>query len=190
MRVTIAMAALALAACAPPPQQKAETPQAATLAGCDAQAQTQWAVTDGQPLTIDAAARGPTCAQAVVTLAIRSADGAVLWVEAYPTDRNFAFQQATGPHAMQAALTEWIAVADDPLRSTGKLPEWAEGAEQPGGEFPFYPEPAFAERAAYQRMRTADFDMRCLVQGMESLACFAVTSPGVVEKIGAQSFPG
>lgn len=187
MRGSIFALAALLAACAQPP---AAAPEQTAEAGCAAQAQAQWAVTDSPPLAIEAAASGPTCAQAVVTFTIRGADGDLLWAELYTAEGNFDLQGATTPQAMQTALGEWIDWGNDSLRSTGKLPEWAEGAEQPGGEFPFFPEPAYADRAAYAQLRTADFDMRCVVQGLESLACFAVTTPGAVELIGVQTFPG
>ena len=76
---TIIFAALALAACSPPDQQKddaatAELPPAVARAGCFAEFSRDWSAVGSQYYVIEAEAEGPTCAEATSTMRITSRD--------------------------------------------------------------------------------------------------------------------
>ena len=96
--------------------------------------------------------------------------------------------------AMQEALANWIA-PDDPAHpsTTGTLPDWPQGAENPSsGQFPFFPnrDPENEiSRDAYLTLSTGNAPMLCYMQGMESMTCLAFQD-GAVINIGTQVVPG
>jgi ABC-type Fe3+-hydroxamate transport system substrate-binding protein len=180
-----AAAALALAGCM---QQIGQQRQSATA--CSVSASDTWSPASAGEFSIEATTTGPDCQRAVATLVIRDAQGQVAWVEAYSTEDIMVLAPAHDVAAMRAALAEWIAPeSNTTMQSTSALPEWPTNADSPqSGEFPFYPEAGY-DRDSYNTLRTNNLPLYCFVQGMESMACLAL-SDGGLEKIGVQSFPG
>lgn len=187
-----ACAFLALAGCAG--QRTPATPDDAAgllAAGCRAEAAQTWRpLGTGDPFTINAVARGPTCPQATVILTIRNPQGDVVWTDSHAAAQvmTLAYRHEDA-RTLAAAMAEWIDPNTTNLKLTRDLPDWPEGAEAPmAGEFPFYPE-TFVDRTEYLRLRNTLFPIYCYVQGMESIACLALEH-GRLTKIGVQTFPG
>jgi hypothetical protein len=156
---------------------------------CSASARSAWRI-GGNAYTIDASARGPTCLTAVSTLVIRDAAGGAVWTDVVVNEQNFALQDATTPTKLAAALGQWIDQRDPTFATTAALPEWKAGDDLPAmGDFAFYVEGSYEDRAAYAAVRARAAPMICYVQGIESIACLALLDGGF-ERIGAQSFPG
>ena len=140
-------------------------------------------------VSADAMSQGATCADAIVTVVLRDATGKPLWVETFIGAQVMIFAGVADLKAMNAALKDWIDQSHSQLGRSDKLPDWPQGADAPkAGEFPFYPDGG-VDREAYMKLRTAHVPMFCYVQGMESMACVALTSDGVT-KVGVQTFPG
>lgn len=156
--------------------------------GCDVRAIVGWKPSGSIAYYSEAFSHGPNCANAVVTIVVRTSKGVPLWVDAMPASQLMTFQRITTGHRMRAALVEWL---DQPgtFKSSADLPAWAQGADAPAaGEFPFYPE-ADVDRDSYEKTRAAKAPVFCYVQGMESMSC-VVLQGGTMSKIGVQSFPG
>lgn len=177
--------ALAAALCAALPA----APDAAAQEGCTAQAAQTWAAAGQPAFTLEAFASGPTCADAVATLVIRTEDGAALYAEAFVAAWNFMLREATTPAQMEDALQRWIDPAEFNVGSTGALPEWAPDTDRPAGEFPFYPSEIYAYRDSYEELRAANLPLYCVVAGSESGLC-VVYLDGRIDEVGRQSFPG
>ena len=128
---------------------------------------------------------GATCKAAIAQLTVTAPGGGVIHTDELIAAQTFALNGAKTAKDMQAALGE---VITDPMVDTSNLPEWEAGAEQPGKEFPFYPETPI-DRAAYEKLRAAKTPMLCYVQGGESSGCWLLDGTKLV-KVGAQSFPG
>jgi hypothetical protein len=188
MRFLILVAALGLAACSAK-NQPASAPSATASAsvGCVGLARSVWDADAATKISFTATADGPSCANAVATLAARGADGKVLFVDVAPSADLMTLHDKPSAEAMNAGLLEWI----DPknaAKTTADLPVWPKGAPQPPGEFPFYPEDAY-DQVAYEALRKQALPVFCYVQGMESLSCL-VLQDGGLNKVGVQAFPG
>jgi hypothetical protein len=183
MRLLIAaLSALTLAACNQAAEKTDEPPQTAEN-GCPATASGTWS-----GMQVEANANGADCATAQATITIRNG-ARVLWSEEYPVNEVMVLAGPESVEDLQRRLNEWVNPPGAARDSTGDLPVWAAGAQNPmSGEFPFYAEKG-VDRAAYETLRGADVPMFCYVQGMESEACLALEN-GRVTKIGVQSFPG
>jgi hypothetical protein len=168
LRTLVLAASLALTACG------GEPPRAG---GCAREAQHQFTWSNpSAPDTVTARAEGPTCRQAMVTLAIRDARGNPLWAFAAPyhilkagdgpLDETFA---AVDEAEMDAFLSRW---ADLSVQNTGELPQWREGEARLSGEtFAYYTE---LEREAYEMLRGRDLAMACFAAAAESTTCLIV----------------
>jgi hypothetical protein len=157
--------------------------------GCSVHASGRWIPYPGRVYGTEAFSSGPTCAQAAVTLVVRAPDGGVAWVDAAPGEHVMTFADVKTRQDMSGALTDWLSQSSM-FKTTRELPAWPEGAQGPeSGEFPFMPE-AWIDRDYYERSRAQGSPMFCYVQGMESIACIALSKDGQMEKIGVQSFPG
>jgi hypothetical protein len=150
--------------------------------GCAESASRVW-----ETFRVEASSSGASCARAVLTLVVRGRDGAALWVDSAPGAQLMTFANVKTRSEMAKALGEWLDQSPS-FDNTAELLPWNEGAEQPSGEFPFYPDQS-VDRTYYEGLRAAKLPMFCYVQGMESLACI-VLKDGRVTKIGVQSFPG
>jgi hypothetical protein len=186
MRFLIAaLSVLTLTACnqAAEKADQADPAQQAAENGCPATASGTW-----EGMQVEASASGADCTAAEATITIRNA-GSVLWSENYLVSQVMVLAGPESVEDLQRRLSEWVNPPGAARDSTGDLPVWAAGAQNPmSGEFPFYAEEGVG-RAAYETLRGADAPMFCYVQGMESEACLALEN-GAVRKIGVQSFPG
>lgn len=181
MRIGLIVAAVVLAASGIAP---------ASAAGCNLGAAKAWKPFKGAAYSSEAYSNGATCAGAVVTIVVRAPGGDVLWAEAMPATHLMTFADAKTPQRMKAGLVDWLG-QQHPFKSTGDLPEWKKGAEAPSmlGEFAFYPE-AGVDQESYAKIRADKLAIFCYVQGMESMACVAISKDGSASKIGVQTFPG
>ena len=179
-RICFAMATVATALAA--------AVSSSNAADCAAFAHLAWV----KGVTAESMSQGPTCANAVVTLVLRDSNGKPLWVDSRIGAQVMLFADVADLKKMNGVLKDWIDQSHSQLASTDKLPDWPRGAAAPSagasGEFPFYPE-SDVDREAYIKLRAGKLPMFCYVQGMESLACVALTPDGVT-KVGLQTFPG
>jgi ribosomal protein L12E/L44/L45/RPP1/RPP2 len=152
--------------------------------GCVAKAERVWSA-GGADYAVRIETIGATCEAATAKLTVTAPEGVVVHTDELIAAQTFALNAAKTPAEMQAALAE---VIGDPMTDTSNLPAWEAGAEQPGGEFPFYPEMQ-TDRAAYEKLRAAKTPMLCYVQGGESTGCWLLDGAKLV-KVGSQTFPG
>ena len=186
MRAIIIAGASVLAACT---MAVSGGESASSAQGCQAEAVRTWDVADGGAYIINASSAGPDCQHAVATIVVRDGQNDVLWADALAVQHTFGLNEASTPAAMRTALEEWIG-ANTTIMTASELPQWLANTSEPqSGEFPFYPEPEWNDRAAYEEVRARNAPMFCYVQGMESMACLALEH-GRLTKIGVQSFPG
>jgi hypothetical protein len=162
----------------------------AAPAGCSARASVPWAIGSGKTLIAEAMSDGPTCASAVVTLVVRNPSGQPIWVDSRIGSQVMIFAGVSNVRDMARALTDWIDQRRSTMPRADALPDWPQGAQAPkAGEFPFYPD-GDVDRQTYMKLRSERRPLFCYVQGMESMACVALTSDGQMRKVGVQSFPG
>jgi hypothetical protein len=140
--------------------------------------------------TVEAAAYGPVCDTAAVTLVLRDSDGAAIYTFAGSADKLLGFEAVTDQASLAVMLNDYaVEDSEGSMTSTNDLPEWKAGADYPiFGDFPFYIEGDLA-REQYEALRSAAKPMYCHVQGRESLACLELDSP-FANKIGVQALPG
>jgi len=163
--------------------------KAAAATDCSLAASANWAPLPGRIYRTEAFSRGPSCAQAVVTLVVRTPDGSVVWADAAPGEHVMTFADVKTRQEMARALADWLSQTSM-FKTTRALPAWPEGAQEPkSGEFPFMPE-SWIDREYYERARAEGLPLFCYIQGMESIACIVLSRDGQMEKIGVQSFPG
>ncbi|MCY0149569.1 hypothetical protein OEG84_18115 [Hoeflea sp. G2-23] len=157
----------------------------AMAAECEVSMEQTWL----SDLVASAQVSGP-CASASIELVVRNGVDDVVWSASHAAANLFGFDGVADADSMGVALGDWLGdYADN--SSSGRLPEWPEGADMPdAGEFPFYVEEGVS-RDVYETLRTADYPMICYIQGHESTLCL-VQQPGVsvLTNVGAQSFPG
>ena len=169
----VVLAALALSAC----NQSSPTPaEQTTAAGCvrSATHDVRWTDPDTADL-ITARSEGPSCAQAVVLLVARNAQGDALW--------NFSstyYDMTTGgvppenapavsDEQMDTFLRGWANVT---AGMSGTLPEWREGAAGP--EAPTFHYSTSFEREQYEAMRQRNLPMICYAAAAEATQCLVV----------------
>ncbi len=186
--LAVPLLAIFLTACEPtsPLMTEADTAAveaASASAGCDAEINEDWNGFATEALTF-----GPTCPNAVAALVVRTPQGTPLLAWSSPAMHIFGLKDAADRQAMEIALSQWIRQDNQMFDTTADLPEWADGARGPGGEFPFMPE-EWIDRSTYQAMRTEDVPLFSFPQGMESLAVYLLRD-GQLEPIGIQTFPG
>ncbi|MEQ1617978.1 MAG: hypothetical protein ABL883_06500 [Terricaulis sp.] len=170
MRILALLALSLLGACGGASQPK-------TDAGCHRSASHDiiWS-NPRAPDVVTARAEGPSCAQAIVTLAIRDARGDPLWAFAAT---HFAMQAGEGAlpeaapavsdDAMDAFLSNW---ANLTIQKSTTLPQWREGDARLTGEtFSYHTD---FDRDAYEMLRTRDLPMICYAAGVETVACLVV----------------
>jgi hypothetical protein len=163
----LCLAALALGACG-----QGES----ASAGCALSAahEVRWSAT--APDVITARAEGPTCAQAVVTLTMRNAQGDPLWAFASTyVAMKYGDAPPEGAAATQAEMEQFLAGwADVTLSRTTALPAWrAEAATLSESASTFAYDTPF-ERDVYEMLRTRDLPMLCYAATVESTQCLIV----------------
>ena len=169
LRLAIAALVLTLAACGQPAPQQAGCVRSATH-------DVVWSQT-GAPDVITASSQGPICAQAVVTLVVRNAEGDPLWAFAstyydmtaggVPPDGAPPVTQAQ----MDTFLSGW---ADVTASRTSTLPQWREGvATLTESASTFAYETPF-DRDTYEMLRARDLPMICFAAAVEGTQCLIV----------------
>jgi hypothetical protein len=187
----LALPLLALAACQPK-ELIGDAPQGAeTVVDCAAHAEKPWNAGGAGTFTAIAQTMGPDCPKAVVTLAVRAADGKPLLAWAAKAEDIFGLYDAPDRTAMTTALSTWMDQAMSSYKTTTELEEWTKGAAAPGKageEFPFHPE-SWIDQATWETMRKDNIPVFSFPQGRESLAVYALRD-GQMELIGLKQFPG
>lgn len=181
---------LGLAACQPRGLSLTEVPNSPAL-NCDARADAKWTAATGRTYAVQAAASGPSCAQDVVTLAVRADDGTPVLAWAGRAADLFGLNDVPDATTMKTALAAWIHQGSNNFTTASALPAWPVGSAAPASEnseFPFHPEGWF-DRAGWEQMRTENAPLFAFPQGRESLAVFLLRD-GQLEPIGVQQFPG
>lgn len=170
MRVfIITIAALALSACG-------QAARNSSAGDCAFETTREIAWPEGD-LTLNAAAQsaGETCAGAELSLELRASDGAVLHRVAAPY-YALAFggaAPAEPPAVAREEVERFLAGWADlrPIRASA-LPEWREGAAQPGdGALPYR---AAIARDAYERYRSANLPALCLAVRVDGVTCIVI----------------
>jgi hypothetical protein len=185
MRKLVVAFAFLLAACGQSAEVAAPAPEAAPAAVenlCDARASGTWRDT----FAVEASTAGSSCKDAEATLTVKNEAGVELLRFTAPIAQVMVLASAADVPAMRTALADWI--KGEQMPTSAALPAWAAGANNPGGEFPFYPEDGVT-RERYDQVRAANLPMFCFVQGMESMACHVLENDAFV-KLGVQTFPG
>jgi hypothetical protein len=169
-RLAIAAIALALAACGQPAQQQA--------AGCARSAthDVVWSQA-GAPDVITTSSQGPTCAQAVVTLVARNADGDPLWAFA-----STHFDMIAGgvppegaPPVTEAQMDTFLSGWAEVTRTTSNtLPQWRQGAATLTESASTFAYDTPFDREAYERLRSLDLPMICYAAAVEGTQCLII----------------
>lgn len=175
-RISLALAALALAACSPPASDTRSedvasvTPPGAEPAGCVAEASRDWSAAGSQYYVIEAEAAGATCREATATLRITTSTGEVLYERAYPTAQvSLAFNPNADQTTLRSELESWtVNTAETPTADW--LPAWPSGAPRP----PNFQPAEGVTRNAYEGARGNQGPLFCYPDGGESNACVAL----------------
>lgn len=186
-RILLCVLTLALAACSPdepPPETAAE--------GCArsaAQAVT-W-TSDAAPDTVTATSTGPSCAQAIVTLVFRDAQGDPLWVFASTHyDMSVGGRSTEMPpvsaEEMDRFLASWAEVT---VNRSGDLPEWREGAASPGESADALAYGTAFDRESYEALRARSVPQVCFAAAIDATQCLVIDphsgAPTVIVAVGA-----
>lgn len=169
MRFILLVAALALSACT----LSTNTAQQASGCARTATHNVTWS-TEGAEDTITASSEGPTCAQAVVTLVVRTSTGDPLWVFAstYYDMTSGGIPPEGAPAVtdaqMDTFLTGW---ADVTLQRSGELPEWREGVASLSASAQTFSYDTPLDREAYEAMRARNLQMICYAAAVEATQC-------------------
>jgi len=173
-RISLAIAALALAACSPPAQEAPAEDTAANApiapAGCVAEASRDWSAVGSQYYVIEAEAAGATCRDAVATIRLTTSEGAVLYERAHPTSQvSLAFAPNSDQARLREELDAWTQNTADP-QTADSLPAWPSGAARP----PTFQPADGVTRAVYENARGNQSALFCYPDGGESNACVAL----------------
>lgn len=162
------LAALALVGC--------DRPRAVD-AGCTREVTREVSWSGAAPDSITASSSGPSCLQAIVTLAIRNAGGDALWVHAAPY-YDMVVGGAPPPDApvvsgqrMDEFLSAW---AEPTLATTDTLPEWREGAESLAESADTFSYDTAFDRPTYEQLRARALPMLCYAAAVEATRCLIV----------------
>ena len=186
-----AVSALALAGCQPKDQAAVPPPAVDASVGCNVHIEKDW-INQETPLrryTSEATSMGPTCDEAVATLAVRAREGSAIFVWSGITAHLFGLSEAKNASAMKTAMISWVDQSNSSMKTSDQFPVWEEtDGQSKADEFPMHPE-AWYDAQAWEAMRKEKLDVFCFPQGMESLNC-AVLRDGQMETVGLQQFPG
>jgi hypothetical protein len=170
------LAACALAACSPAPQEtkvedvSANAPIGATPAGCFAESSRDWSAAGSQYYVIEAEATGANCGETNATIRITDSGGAVLFERSYDTAMvPLAFSPNPDQTGLRTELDAWTQnTAETPTADW--LPVWPAGAARPAN---FQPAQGVS-RNVYEGARGAQGPLFCYPDGGESNACVAL----------------
>lgn len=172
-RMILSAAALFVCACG----QQTRTASAPAVEGCARSATHQVAWTNPDtPDTITVRAQGPSCKQAVVTFIARNAHGDPLWtfISTYHdmTTGGVAPEDApaVSPEQVDRFLAGWANVT---AQTSGRLPEWREGADNIGSNGGLTYSTSFS-RESYEAMRQRNLRMICYAAAVDATQCLVV----------------
>lgn len=168
----IAFALLALGACGE--RQTSSN----TAAGCERVATHEVTWTDpNAPDTITARSFGPSCAQVVVLLVARNADGDALW----QSSSTYHEMNGGGVPPIDAApitdedmdrfLRSW---ADVTVTTTNALPAWREGSATIGDEGALLSYDTSLDRQGYEALRAQNLRVVCYAVALETSNCLII----------------
>lgn len=170
MRIFMLIAALALSAC----ERSGTTAEAACTR--TATHEVTWS-NPASPDVITTRADGPSCAQAVVTFAVRNASGDPLWAFAstyYDMTMGGAPPEGAEPvsaEQMDEFLASWANVT---LQSSGELPEWREGFETLSASAQTFSYDTPFDRETYEMLRARNLQMICFAAALEGSQCLII----------------
>jgi hypothetical protein len=170
-RMVLSAAALLLCACG----QQARTVSAPEHCAHSATHQVVWTNPDA-PDTISVRSEGPSCLQAVVTLVARNAQGDPLWqfISTYHdmTTGGIASDNAqpVSPEQVDRFLAGWANVT---AQTSGRLPEWPEGADTIGSNRGLSYNTSFSHES-YEAMRQRNLRMICYAAAVDATQCLVV----------------
>ena len=143
------------------------------------------------PDTIIASSEGPTCAQAVVTLAGRNSAGDPLWAFASTYfDMTLGGRPPEGAQPVDEAemdefLASWANVTE--MRS-GDLPQWREDAATLTASADTFAYETPFDRETYEMLRERNLPMVCHASGAEAVQCLivdpATNAPAIMAAYG------
>jgi hypothetical protein len=174
-KLLLTAALFALAACgqqppqnaAPAPTQAEDIRDAMPVAACSADSAGSWVVA-GKTYAVQAHAEGASCAEAVATIKLVSANGATLFQDRRRiADVTLSFAPNSDQARLQTELNAWVQNVAQVPDASG-LPAWPASAQKP----PHFT--AQVARADYEAARTAKRPLFCYPDGGESNACVAL----------------
>ena len=134
-----------------------------------------WSSQDA-PDMISAISEGPSCAQAVVTLVVRNADGDPLWVFAntyHDLHTGGVAPPGIAPPAVTVEEMEKFlqSFANVTAMQSGQLPHWTDGAPGPAdASRPFHYSTAY-QRDTYEALRASNRPLICYAAAAEATQC-------------------
>lgn len=129
------------------------------------------------PDTITATSDGPSCAQAIVTFAIRTSAGDPLWAFSstyYDLTAGGVPPEGSPPvttEQMDQFLAGWARVTE--MRSS-ELPEWREGVATLSESAATFSYDTPFDREAYEMLRGRDLPMLCYAAAVEGSQCLII----------------
>jgi hypothetical protein len=176
MRLALVLfAALALSACG----QQRETTAAAEGCARSATHNVAWTGAEATDV-ITASAQGPSCAQAVVTLVVRNAQGDALWAFAstyYDLTAGGVPPDGAPPvsnEQMDEFLTGWANVSES---RSSELPEWRADAETLSASAQTFSYDTPFDRETYEMLRARNLPMICYAAAVEGTQCLIIDPP-------------
>jgi hypothetical protein len=168
-----AFALLALGACG-----ERQTSSTAAADGCAREAAHEVTWSDANaPDTVTARSFGPSCAQAVVLLVARNANGDALW------QSSSTYHEMNGggvppidatpvtDEDMDRFLRGW---ADVTVTTTNALPEWREGSATIGDEGALLSYDSSLARPGYEALRAQNLRVICYAVALETSNCLII----------------
>jgi hypothetical protein len=167
-RFALLLVALALAACG-------DRGNSNNAQGCARSATNELTWSDaGAPDTITTRAEGPSCSQAIVTFALRNANGDALWAFA-STYYDLTAGGTPPPGApevsteqMDTFLAGWADVTEG---RSGDLPEWRADAETLSASAQTFSYDTPFDRETYEMLRARNLPMICYAAAVEATQC-------------------
>jgi hypothetical protein len=159
-------------------------------AGCGLHVGRPWADPSdpSRHYSVEADTQGAVCDIAVVTLTIKSPDGAALMSWSGQTRDVMGLRDAADPKSMTVALGDWLDQTRSAIHDTSALPAWDETADQVRAiDPPFHPADKISQ-TAWEALRGQKLGVLCFASGSESKTCY-VLHAGKVEDLGLQQMP-
>ncbi len=130
---------------------------------------------------------GPSCANVVATVTLRSADGRILFAHAQRIDALMDPKlNPVAVNGIRAVLNDYAALAEGGAKTA--LPDWADNAGEPAAPAPYAAFTPTSSNLLYRRVREANAPILRLREGRDSGAFFAyLPEIDEVEQLGRYS---